>query len=71
MTGVTLTDTGYNVSDLPRGGLLHVAGCKPEVWTVLKVNSATSMTVAPWTWISKVISWNPCNDLNLMANIWR
>jgi len=63
MTTSTLTFTDpYGIE---RGDLVTVNGSKNLLRIATEVTE-TTIALSPYTWLHKVLSWNPCNSINLI-----
>ena len=51
-----------------RGDFVRISG-NSKRWIVMHKTSR-DIYLAPWTWIGTVISWNPCNSLELAVGSW-
>lgn len=58
----------YYKKENPRGKILEVGGTK-HPWVVVGIDEHHKLSLAPWSWISRVISWNPCNSFELAAGV--
>ena len=45
------------------GEFVRISG-NSQLWLVIDKTSRM-IKLAPWTWVSSIVSWNPCNDLQL------
>jgi len=64
MTTSTLTFTDPH--SIERGNLFTVNGSNATLQLIATEVTETVVKLTPYTWLHKVLSWNPCNSIDLI-----